>query len=182
MIGRSKNWLKYVALILSIMGLVTFSLFILEESFQTVMFGTWPAQDAQRWDIVYDGCKMMKRITGTMKVVNYTLGWIQPIAFISYQSYAESGDYYTRALRAKVLAHSPKQFEGEEITLTFRYNELKAMPDGSILLINGKKGIRVWTKPEKSVVSASGILTRHKNLFIIDNRKENGRNPARQVR
>jgi len=41
---RLKSFLSNIAVILSILGIVTFSLFILEEAVQVTIFGTWPAQ------------------------------------------------------------------------------------------------------------------------------------------
>ena len=134
---RLKVWLAIFAMYLSIAGLVTFSLFILEESFQTAMFGTWPAQDAQRWDIVLDGTDLMEKILKTMKIVNYSCGWIQPLAFISYRAYAKSEKYYIKGLRAKVLAHAPELMVNRKIEIKFKINQIKKYGD-KFLLSNGR--------------------------------------------
>ena len=122
---------------LSIAGLITFSLFILEESFQTVMFGTWPAQDANRWDIVLEGTDLMEKMLTTMNAVNYSCGWIQPLAFISYRAYAKSEKFYIKSLRAKVLAHEPELMVGREIKIKFKVNSIKKYGD-KFLLSNGR--------------------------------------------
>ncbi len=134
---RLKIWLAVFAMYLSIAGLVTFSLFMLEESYQTVMFGTWPAQDAQRWDIVLEGTDLMEKMLKTMKIVNYSCGWIQPLAFISYKAYAESEKYYIKGLRSKVLARAPELMVGREIQLKFKIRSIKKYGD-KFLLSNGK--------------------------------------------
>ncbi len=134
---KLKVWLTIFAMYLSVAGLVTFSLFMLEESYQTVMFGTWPAQDAQRWDVVLDGTDLMEKITKTMKIVNYSCGWIQPLAFISYSAYAKSADYYIKALRSKVLAHEPEIMVGREIELKFKVRQITKYGD-KFLLSNGR--------------------------------------------
>jgi len=134
---RLKVWLTIFAMYLSIAGLVTFSLFMLEESFQTVMFGTWPAQDAQRWDIVLEGTDLMEKMMHTMNVVNYSCGWIQPLAFVSYRAYAESEKFYIKSLRAKVLVHEPKLMVDREIELMFHVKQIKKYGD-KFLLSNGR--------------------------------------------
>ena len=134
---KLRVWLAVFAMYLSIAGLVTFSLFMLEESYQTVMFGTWPAQDAQRWDIVLDGTDLMEKMLQTMKVVNYSCGWIQPLAFISYRAYEQSGRYYIKSLRAKVLAHEPELMVGKEIEIVFHIKQIKKYGD-KFLLSNGR--------------------------------------------
>ena len=80
---RLKSFLSNIAFILSILGIVTFSLFILEEAVQVTIFGTWPAQNAKDWDLVLEGCDTM------------------------------ATDYYVQALRKKVLANAPECFEGK---------------------------------------------------------------------
>jgi hypothetical protein len=134
---RLKVWIAVFAMYLTIAGLVTFSLFILEESFQTVMFGTWPAQDAQRWDIVLEGTDLMEKMLKTMNVVNYSCGWIQPLAFISYRAYAQSEEYYIKSLRAKVMAHEPEMMVGREVQLKFMIKSIKKYGD-KFLLSNGR--------------------------------------------
>ena len=134
---KLRVWLAVFAMYLSIAGLVTFSLFMLEESYQTVMFGTWPAQDAQRWDIVLDGTDLMEKMLQTMKVVNYSCGWIQPLAFISYRAYEQIGRYYIKSLRAKVLAHEPELMVGKEIEIVFHIKQIKKYGD-KFLLSNGR--------------------------------------------
>ncbi|MBI9082722.1 MAG: hypothetical protein JEZ11_03935 [Desulfobacterales bacterium] len=145
---------------MAIMGLVTFSLFILEESFQTVMFGTWPAQDAKDWELVSEGADLMVGITNTMKVVNYSAGWVQPIAFVAYRKYGIAAEYYTRCLRAKVFANRPELFVGRPVSFEFRPKEIRAMPDGSFLAVNGQMQVRTPIRLEGAVFRVSGVLER----------------------
>lgn len=118
--SRLKNALQLALAIVTILGLITFSLFILEESFQTVMFGTWPAQDAQDWDTVMAGTDLMEGIVTTLAVINYTCGWLQPLAFVSYRSYGKAARYYIQGLRSKVFAMAPATFDGREHEFVFR--------------------------------------------------------------
>jgi len=163
---RIKNILSIIAIVLSIMGIVTFSLFILEEAFQTVMFGTWPAQDAQRWDIVKKGTVMMDKVTATMNRVNFTCGWIQPLAFISYRAYAKSADYYTAALRSKVIAHAPELFIGELITVSIKPKSWTKI--GVYYVVNGQIKLLTRSKPTKETITVSGVLRKSVvSLYIV---------------
>lgn len=129
--SKIRLFLTIFGVYITIAGLVTFSLFMIEESFQTAMFGTWPAQDAQRWDLVKKGSQLMKKISTTGKVVNYMFGWVQPLAFVSYRSYFKSSDFYIEALNAKALANAPELYAGEKITLdSFVAKSAQSTTDG----------------------------------------------------
>jgi len=117
--SRFRTILTSLAIYISFTGLVTFSLFILEESIQTAMFGTWPAQDAGDWYTVKFGIERIKEANTTLKTVNYCFGWIQPLAFIAYRAYGRSTDAYIAGAEAKLFAHAPTLFDGDEITITF---------------------------------------------------------------
>ena len=137
--------------IVTILGLITFSLFIIEEAFQTIMFGTWPAQDAGDWDTVLEGTDLMEKAVFTMNVINYTCGWFQPLAFIAYRSYGKAARYYIKALRIKAFAMSPQSFDGREHEFIFRP---KRIVNGA--LVNGKITIHFKT----SISSLSPIRIR----------------------
>jgi len=72
-----------------------------------------------------------------MQIVNYSAGWIQPLAFISYRAYAQSEEFYIKSLRAKVLANAPELMVGREITLSFHVKQIKKYGD-KFLLSNGR--------------------------------------------
>lgn len=164
---RLKVWLAALAMYLSIAGLITFSLFMLEESYQTVMFGTWPAQDAQRWDIVLEGTDLMETIIKTMKTVNYSCGWVQPLAFISYRAYAKSGEFYIKGLRAKVLAHDPEMMVNREVKLKFRVRQIKKYGD-KFLLSNGRLVI-VSDKRINGTINIKAIIKKTEAGYELTN-------------
>ena len=64
---KIRTVLTSLAVYISVTGLVTFSLFICEESIQTAMFGTWPAQDAGDWYTVKFGVERMKEANHLLK-------------------------------------------------------------------------------------------------------------------
>ena len=164
MLKKIKSALSIIAIVLSCMGLVTFSQFILEESFQTVMFGTWPAQDANRWDIVKDGTEMMEGIVGTMRGVNRSVGWIQPLAFISYGSYADSSEFYIRGLRSKIIAHDPKLFVGETIDVVINSSWRRM---GRYYVTNGKLRVITATEPKMPLSVTGRVVAGPRNVYIV---------------
>ena len=133
MFKKFQSGLMIAMAVLTIMGVVTFSLFILEEAMQTIMFGTWAAQDAKNWPLVLKGADMNRRINDTMKAMAKWFGWIQPFAWIAYSSYGESMDYYIEALEAKIMKNDPTLFDGRSMNITnFRPKSARKNPDGSM--------------------------------------------------
>jgi hypothetical protein len=153
-------------LYLTIAGMITFSLFILEEAFQTAMFGTWPAQDAGRWDLVKTGCDTMEGFVLTMEIVNYSVGWFQPLAFVSYRAYAKSARSYIKGLRAKAIMNSPVLFVGEDIDMTFEIKSIQNTKDG-YLLRYGRYGLVRKQRPTERIINVSGKITLNKNQILI---------------
>jgi len=152
-----KKTVKAILAYIAVASLVTLSLFMLEEAFQTTMFGTWPAQDAKRWDLVYNGANLMEKINNTMISVNNWCGWIQPLAFVAYRAYADGADYYIQGLRAKVLAHQPELFIGQHVEFQFFPNSAQKL-DGKWVVTNGRVHVEV-EKPLKTALRASGVLS-----------------------
>jgi hypothetical protein len=153
-------------LYLTVAGMITFSLFILEEAFQTTMFGTWPAQDAGRWDIVKKGCHTMDGIIFTMNVVNYSVGWFQPLAFISYRAYAKSAKLYVQGLRAKAIQNSPSLFIGSGVDIEFEVKSIQPV-DAGFLIRSGRFAIIRSQRPESRVLHVTGEIAINNNQIVI---------------
>ena len=170
----TKIWFRWIMLYLTIAGMITFSLFILEEDYQTTMIGTWPAQDAGRWDIVKVGTDTMSGITLTMKIVNYSVGWFQPLAFVSYRAYAKSADYYTTSLRAKAIHNAPELFEGEKIDIIFTMKQISTVANG-YLIRSGRYGVIRKQRPQSRSFPVTGTLTLVNNQIIIKEDREDKR-------
>jgi len=169
--NRLKTALTILMLYITVAGLVTFSLFILEEAFQTAMFGTWPAQDARRWDLVKIGSDVMESNLTAMRWVTYGLGWVQPLALLSYHHYAKSAQSYIDSLRSKVLAHRPDLFLGEQVTLELSPKAFTELPDGSILKTFGQVGVIIRPEDNRRTFSLSGRLEVFQGFYVIDTRR-----------
>ena len=167
--SKTKLILTFLMTYITIAGLVTFSLFICEEAFQTVMFGTWPAQDAKQWNIVKDGTVMMGKINLTGKIINYGIGWIQPLAFFSYRAYFKSADYYMTALESKCFANAPELFVGERVKFEFTPRSIRwSKHHNGFILENGRIQVLCQTKPNfLQRMTIEGIIEQTENKFLI---------------
>jgi len=155
-----------IILILSILGLVSFTLFIFEEAFQTTMFGTWIAQDAANWGLCKEGSDIMHSINRSLKISNYAFGWIHPLAFLSYGAYAKSADYYIKSLRIKSFVNAPELFIGEEMEFFFQPKQVERTPEG-VKLINGKVAVILNEIPESRAFWVKGKVEFDGEYFVI---------------
>lgn len=155
--SKLKKTLSMIALIISILGLITFSLFIFEEALQVTMFGTWPAQDAGDWDLVLEGIDVMESLNLGMKIVNYSVGWLQPLAFFSYRAYSQSTDFYIKGLKAKAFARAPEVFEGREHEFNFKPKRIVEDADG-VKLINRNIIVMLKERPVGSRFKVRGKI------------------------
>ena len=165
--SRIKNFLMVLGFYITISGLSTFSLFICEEAFQTVMFATWASQDAQDWPTVKTGIDLMESMHSTLTIMNNCFGWIQPLAFISYRAYAQSEAYYIRALTSKVLANAPQLFVGERISFTFIPKSVTRRPDGTASARHGRIYITVPKATPGVPMDISGVLRLGENGLLV---------------
>lgn len=174
MFRRIKTVLVTIMAILTIIGVVTFSMFILEESLQTVMFGTWAAQDAQNWSLVLKGADTNRKINRVLKIVTYTFGWINPFAFIAYKDYAKAMDYYIESLEAKVLQKAPHLMAGREVSLLFRTVKTATAPSGSPkpFILTSVERLNVYSDTrELTPFDISGLLTLENGMLFITSGK-----------
>jgi hypothetical protein len=166
---KIKTFLWLIGTYITIVGVVTFSQFILEEAIQTAIWGTWPSQDAKQWHLVKKGAAVIDSINTTLKIITYTFGWIQPLAMIGYLNYAKSTDYYLDGLNAKAFAFAPELYVGEKVNFTFQPSEIK----NNELAINGKIGVYIKDHVEAfnhkmfNTVQIKGTVYFENNLLII---------------
>jgi len=144
---KAGRLLAVLALYISFSGLITFSLFILEESYQTAMFGTWAAADAKDWQTVKTSVELMENINRTLKIVNYSAGWVQPLAFLSYRAYGRAADSFIASTRAKIFANAPELFEGETVSLRFTPSTKEHDPTSGIYTYSSGR-IKLTTKAD----------------------------------
>ena len=132
-------------------------------------FGTWPAKTAQNWELVLEGCDIITGINTTMSVINYAIGWIQPLAFLSYRAYAKSTDYYVKALKSQAFANAPEAFIGRNVRFRFTPKTIQHKAD-HIRLINRRIHVIVDKMPESKSILVQGRLEQQGKVFVIDTR------------
>lgn len=168
MIQKLRTLVAAFAVYLSVCGLFGFSMFILEESQQVLMFSSWNSIDCGDWETVKASCDIMAGFNKTLRIINYIGGWINPLAFISYSAYARATDQYIKALRAKTLAHAPDLFVGEQVSLSFVPRSSRKIQD-YWELTSGK--IKVLARSgEISGQTASGVLALVDGQLVLDAR------------
>lgn len=152
--GIAKLFWAYMAVV----GLITFPLFIMEESIQTATWGTWSAQTAKDPKLQLAGIRIIEKINIAMDTINRTLGWIQPLSMLSYDAYSQATQIYVDSVRAKLLAHDPEVFEGERVSCEFTPRTIQVLEDGRYLLQNGKIAVIVDTEPKMEPMKIEGIM------------------------
>lgn len=167
MVPRIKKILTGAVMFITAFGLIGFSLFIFEESFQCAQFGTWQAINAQNWELVLEGADIMSGINLTMKVVNYSIGWINPLSFLSYRAYGASADYYVKSLKSRIFAHQPELFVGRQVKFTFTPKEIRQESD-HVRLISGHLHVLTRQSPKGPTLSVQGRLQQVDHLLVVD--------------
>ena len=158
--------LKILFAYIAVCGLVMFPCFLMEEAIQMTTFGTWPAKNSQNWHLVLKGCETIDKINLSLKIINYSVGWIQPLAFLSYRSFARGSDYYTEALRMEILKKSPKCFHGKRVEFLFTPERI-VQENNQIKLISYNLIVISDYIPEKFPITVKGIgIAKGKILMV----------------
>jgi len=140
---KIKNILSYFMVYISIVGLIGFTLFIIEEANQVACFGTFPAKSSSNWELVIEGTDIMDGASSLLKIINNTIGWLNPLGFLSYRSYAKSSDFYTKSLRTQAFANAPELFVGKKVEFYFtpksiehKNNQIHLMNRNITIIVN----------------------------------------------
>lgn len=157
---------KWFGLYLGVAGLITFNLFIMEEAFQTCMFGSWPAADVGEYRVVKKTLKTMEGLHSTLVVMNDIGGWVNPFAYVSYKAYAQAEVEYMAGLKAKVFANAPEVFENEIVTFNFTPLEWEPTPEGEWLARAGR--ISILTRLNPGPVQRTGRVQLTNGQVVID--------------
>jgi hypothetical protein len=170
MIAKMKSVLTGLAVFIAMFGVIGFSLFILEEGFQCAQFGTWQAIASGNWELTLQGADIMSSINTISRIVNYSIGWINPLSFFSYRSYQVASDYYIRTLKSRVFANAPEVFIGRNVRFSFTPRTIQQHA-GHIELINDRIHILTTEMPTGKTVSVQGRLEQQGKLLIVDMRE-----------
>ena len=152
---------------IAICGLAMFPAFIFQEAIQVAIWGTWPAKKANNWGLVLTGCDLIKNINRGLKIINYSAGWVQPLAFFSYRSFSKATDYYIMGLEHQILAHAPEEFVGR--TIEFEFVPLKIIQDkDGIKLMHNRIQIVVDKMPVDGRIVVKGRVEMVEGRIFIN--------------
>ncbi len=165
--GKVKVFLSILAVYISATGLVTFSLFITEESIQTAMFGTWQAISANDWNAAKHGYDCIRAANRLLKSVNNCLGWIQPLSFLAYRSYGNSTDAYIHGLEARIFANAPELFNGQQVTVSFVPQDVRETHDGFLHTNRRVSFLSKDKRPTGVSCQVTGVISVNSNKVVI---------------
>ena len=159
------DFLKWFYLYLGIIGLVSFSLFIMEEAIQSCQFANFSCSDTYRYDLIKKNIERISKINKHLKVLTVTLMWMQPFQWWAYQDYGDATDNYVASLQAEVLANDPGLYVGQEIDIDFYWKSV--IKREKYILSAGKLVYRTETMPESNSVRIKGIVRKYKKKYEI---------------
>ena len=97
-------------------GLVSFSLFILEEALQTAMFSTWAAKDAKDWQLVLEANRFFKETNRSMLKINKYFGWLNPFSYTAYDAYGSATQYIILSNESQIACFAPELLiQGQDV-------------------------------------------------------------------
>lgn len=163
---RSKrNPFNYIFLILTLLGFITFSLFILEESMQLLVFANFPAVDSQNWSRVKSNNDVMRKLNHGLFWINTTLGRLQPLSYYAYKGWSTATEHYLETLDSIAFAHMPEIFEGRVMTFYFSPKKIQRGPNG-YMLINGKVVVQMAELPDMPFLVKGKVVLKDKKVII----------------
>lgn len=119
-------------------GLVTFSLFILEEALQTAMFSTWAAKDSKEWPLILEADRFFKKTNKTLEFINTHFGWINPFSLYAYDAYSRATSIFVMSTEANLAAFATDLLADQKENITL-YLEVRSV-------IHHKTGNTLWTE------------------------------------
>ena len=155
---------------LTIAGIYSFSAFIIEEAEQQVIWGTWPSKDSKNYELVLEGADLLRSLNATLWWINWTIGYIQPLALLSYHSYWKSTKYYIKSLDAMIFAKAPETFDGRQVEFTFTPQKI-VQEKGKIFLVNRKIRVVVDEMPPMGKVKIKGVVRVEGNIIFVEEEK-----------
>lgn len=141
---KIEKWFRIAKIVFTVymamIGMVSFSLFILEESLQTAMFSTWAAKNAGDWDLIIDANIFFKKTVNVMVKMNNYVGWLNPFSYVAYDSYGEATNEIILANESQLACFAPELLSERRIPITIhmKIKELTFNGDGSIMVYSFK--------------------------------------------
>lgn len=150
--STAKRVTGIILVYITIAGLYTFTAFILEESLQCVTWASWGIERMGNYAALKSAHDTMLRINHTLASLNSWLGWLNPIAKISYRAYHDATEHYLESMRLKIIATAPELFADQSVTFTFTPLQKRFDPVSKVYSYTNSK-LRVSSKSELTLGS-----------------------------
>jgi hypothetical protein len=157
-----KHFTKALTIYIYLIGMIGFSLFIIEEASQVATFSTFMSKNNNDLTLMLSASKIMDINNNLIKTINKSIGWISPFTYISYNKYAEAQDLYSQCIKYHILAHQPELLEGEVISFQFTPNQIS-----NGILSNGRIRV-IANNPSLDSLTVKGIVSNGKVYHGID--------------
>jgi len=154
---RAKTVLNGVLAYLTIIGVISFSLFLFEESAQMLSFANFSASDTKRYDLMKTNLNIMSDIMDTAESMNRLLYILNPFQHKAYSAYVLATRAYISTLEGEILANAPELYINEKISMTFKPDSYSAAQNN--LFIAENRSIKVILKqaPASKTIQVTGM-------------------------
>lgn len=149
--------LKIFFFYLAFVGIFGFSLFILEEQSQILVWACFPSQDTHRYDLLKQNCEMIKATNQTGQFINKWFMWMMPPQQLAYRAYHESMDQYVVNIMALILANEPGLFIGQQIKFKFYYKSWQRKQNNLYEIVHNKIKVLQNFEPGQKFIQVTGV-------------------------
>lgn len=150
-------------------GLVSFSLFILEEALQTAMFSTWAAKDAKDWQLVLEANRFFKETNRSMLKINKYFGWINPFSYMAYDAYGAATQHIILSNESQIACFAPELLiQGQDVvTLNLKIRSKGYDSVSGVAMVDFNQFCLYASTPlvPGDLFRFTGILTDKKNSY-----------------
>lgn len=150
--------LKVFYFYLAFVGIFGFALFISEEACQVIMWGSFAAQNANRYDLLKSNCKAIDKISQTSRWINNKFMWINPFQYWSYGAFLDGNQLYVNSIQALIMANEPGLYIGEIVNISFKYETYTAAQNGLSVVQNDRIKIILNAEPKTNPVHVTGVV------------------------
>jgi len=151
-----KKIIRFMFGYLSVIGTIGFSLFIFEESIQTLQFSMFMIDKTEQYEVMQKNIDIIASINDKMSLLNNAIGWTNPIGWFGYNAFSEATRAYVNSARIKIFIRQPSLLIGHNISFSLKYYNVRHL-DGYFEYTN--KDITVRSKKQMAgVLSISGLI------------------------
>lgn len=155
-VPKAKSILNTILAYLTLVGVISFSLFIGQEACQMTSFGNFSASDTRRYDLMKQNLSTMSNILSGMVWINKPLVILNPFQYWAYESYIKATRNYIETLEAEIFANEPGLFSGEQVSSLFTYQSYQPAKNGLYVAINKRVKVILSEPPESRSIQVAG--------------------------